>query len=206
MYQKDMLQQFANIAQLVIAAASITALFFTVRELRETRKHQRENTQVSRGQIVTDILVSIWSDEAERTFFYRLDYEDWRFSSDRFRKTSEERVLDQILYKLSHIGSLIKMGSIGYDDARLIEFTTLAVIGNAEVQAYLAWVKEDAPLGSSFDDAIGLYLLFCKYKAERAQKTGLPEIEKLATQAYETVKSKLVRRDFDQWWEKTAAK
>lgn len=196
-----MLQQFADIAQLLIAAASVTALVLTLRELRETRKHQKENTQVSRGQIVTDIVISIFSDEAERTFFYRLDYEDWKFSEDRFRKTNEERILDQILYKLSHIGALVRNGSIQYDDARIVEFTALAVLGNREVQAYLEWIKDDAPLESSFDDAIGLYLLLGRRKSNRAKEKGLTEVAKLADESYNLVRSRLVRADFDLWWE-----
>jgi uncharacterized membrane protein YciS (DUF1049 family) len=62
----------ANLAQLIVAVASIIALLLTLRELRATRQYQRENTQVSRSQIVTDILLSILSNAEERSFFLQI--------------------------------------------------------------------------------------------------------------------------------------
>jgi len=162
------LQSFAEVAQIVIAAASLIALAFTLRELRETRLHQKENTQVSRKRIVTEILLSVWSAEDEREFFYRLDYEDWNFSPDRFRKTNEERLLDQILYKAALLGNLLKSGSIDAEDVQQAEFFVFTVLGNDQVYEYLAWAQRDVPLGVSFSDAYHIFLHFCKIRAARA--------------------------------------
>lgn len=163
------LKSFAEVAQIVIAAASLVALAFTLRELRQTRLHQRENTQVSRKRIVTEILLSVWGAEDERSFFYRLDYEDWTFSPDRFRKTNEERLLDQILYKAALLGNLLKSDSIDAEDIQQAEFFVFTVLGNDQVYEYLKWAQRDVPLGVSFTDAYGIFLHFCKVRAARAR-------------------------------------
>ena len=41
--------------------------------------------------------------DAERDFFYRLDYEDFTFDPATFAHSNDERQLDRLLYKLSYV-------------------------------------------------------------------------------------------------------
>lgn len=198
------LQSVGEIATVVIAAASLVALGLTLRELNEARRYQRESTEVSRKRIVTDILLSVWGDEAERMFFYRLDYEDWAFKEDRFRKTSEERYLDQILYKIALLGNLLRSGNVVPSDVRQAEFFVFAAVGNKEVLKYFEFVKRDLPLGMAFNDAYGLFLYFCNLRIARGEAMQKsPQVERDLAEVKE-LKGRvlnLLADTPDKWWE-----
>lgn len=175
-----------------------------MRELSQTRLHQKENTQVSRKRVITEILLSVWGDEAERTFFYRLDYDDWVFRRDSFRKTPEERYLDQMLYKIALIGNLLRSGSVTGDDVRQAEFFVFTVVGNDSVIKYFEFVRDDVPLGVSFSDAYGVFLYFCNLRICRGKALEMDEKVEESVSKVQDKKAlvlSLMRDKPPYWWD-----
>jgi hypothetical protein len=107
---------------------------------------------------VVDLNQEFLGNEAEREFFYRLDYKDFSFDLDTFAQSNDERQLDRLLYKLSFVGKLLRDGIVGLEDVNNIRHVASRTLRNDEVIKYLKYLKEEQiPDRASFSDAVYLF-------------------------------------------------
>jgi hypothetical protein len=145
----------------------LVSLFFAYIQLRLTRANSRETARSTRARFVLDLNKWFNEDEKERAFFYRLDYSKsnnaFVFNPEEFAHSEEERHLDTILYKLNHVGALLRGGVVAREDLTWIKFTVATTLRNKQVQMYLKWLKspDQVPDHSSFADAITLHEQLC---------------------------------------------
>lgn len=146
-----------------IALLGLVSLVFAYIQLRLARANSRETARATKARFVLDLNKWFNEDEKEKAFFYRLDYSKSRnaflFNPETFPHSEEERHLDTILYKLSHVGALLSGGIVGREDLTWIKFIVAATLRSKQVQEYLQWLKssDQVPDHSSFADAITLY-------------------------------------------------
>jgi len=99
-----------DLGNAVLAALGLLGLvsvLLAYRQLKEGQRAQREQASATRARFVLDLNQEFLSNEAEREFFYRLDYKDFVFNPDTFAQSNDERQLDRLLYKLSYVGKLL---------------------------------------------------------------------------------------------------
>jgi hypothetical protein len=156
----------------IIGIIGLLGLVFSYHQLRLA---QRAN----RARLILDLSNWFTSNAAERDFFYRLDYANlsnsFKFDSRKFRGSADEHHLDALLYKLAHIGSLVRHRSIRTRDLGWLRSITNIILQNAEVHAYLAWLKspKEIPDHQSFADAIYLYCKLHRGEPEDASLAAL---------------------------------
>lgn len=120
---------------------------------------QRSN----RAKLIIDLSHWFTENAAERSFFYRLDYSSlpssFKFDPLSFPGSDDEHHLDALLYKLSHIGSMVRHKVIRVSDLGWLRSIVDIVLKNTEVHAYLDWLRtpEQMPDHESFSDAIYLF-------------------------------------------------
>jgi len=139
----------------VLGGIGLFSLFFAGAQLRQGRRAQQTQILLSLRERLDGI-------EGFPDFLYRLDYAGlraWRFDPTSFPLSDEERVLDAALYELSFIGSLVDAGDVAAADLGWLRSRARIVLGNREVQAYLAWLKgaDQRPDHDAFAGAMSLY-------------------------------------------------
>jgi hypothetical protein len=147
----------------VIASLGLIGLLFTYKQLRIVKANSLENSRATKARFVLELNKWFNEEAAEKSFFYRLDYSlssnGFRFDPKTFPHSDDERHLDAILYKLNHVGALLKAGVIGIHDLGWVKFIAAATFRNKEVLSYLEWLKSpgEVPDHSSFADAVFLF-------------------------------------------------
>ena len=113
---------------------------------------------VERARFVFDLSQDFLKSDAERDFFYKLDYLDFKFDPDTFAQSRDEMHLDRLLYKLSFVGKLLRDGLVELDDVNNIRHIASRTLRNDHVIAYLRYLKEEqVPDHASFSDAVYLF-------------------------------------------------
>jgi hypothetical protein len=124
---------------------------------------QPRNRQIDQGAFHSGTNKWFNEDEEEKVFFYELDYSQSKnafvFDPAMFRHSKEERHLDALLYKLSHVGYLLSRGVVTKEELVWVRFIAATTLRNKQVQKYLDWLKSEdqVPDHSSFADAITLF-------------------------------------------------
>ena len=97
----------------------------------------RHNAKTNRSKFIIDLIESFLKDDATRQFWYKLDYDDWKFDLSTFRHSEEERQIDALLYRLSVTGQMLRNHSVSHHDL----VTTYPIIRqfftNIEIREYL---------------------------------------------------------------------
>lgn len=152
-----------DLVRAVFGVIGLTGLFLAYWQLRLSWKANRESAAATRARFVLDLNKWFLENDDEIRFFYRLDYSShpnaFRFDGTEFPNSPDELRLDALLFKVSHVGALLRHSIVTTDDLDWIHFHVRTVMENPEVQAYLVWIKldEQVPDHSAFTDAIYLY-------------------------------------------------
>jgi hypothetical protein len=98
-----------------LGVLGLVSLYLGYRQLKLSREAQSLEARATRARFVLDLNQEFFAADADRKFFYQLDYLDFRFDPDRFAQSDEERQLDRLLYKLSYVGKLLREGHTAAD-------------------------------------------------------------------------------------------
>lgn len=115
-----------------------------------------ENETV-KARFVFNLNQVFFQDSAERDFFQKLDHGDFSFEPEKFKRSEDEKQLDRLLYKLSHVGKLLRDKIIDLDDINFVRHIAASTLKDQNVIAYLQWLKQSLPYHSSFVDAVYLF-------------------------------------------------
>ena len=158
----------------VIGALGLIGLIFAYKQLRLVRANSLENSRSTKARFILDLNKWFNEDDAEKAFFYRLDYSQrsntFKFDPQKFPHSDDERYLDALLYKLNHVGTLLRRGVIAPDDVGWIKHIAVVTLKNPEVIAYLEWLTDQIPDHSSFTDAIVLVEQLCSCSGPEYQR------------------------------------
>lgn len=97
----------------------------------------RHNSKTNRSKFIFDLIDSFIKDTATQKFWYRLDYEDWKFDLSSFRHSEEEQQIDALLYRFSVAGQLLKNRSLSHKDLKTIYPIARQFFTNIEIRKYL---------------------------------------------------------------------
>ena len=156
----------------IIAAFALLGLLVSYRQLRLAQ-------QANRARLIIDLSNWFTTNEKERKFFYRLDYsgrsDAFRFVPEEFPGSDDEHHLDSLLYKLSHVGALVRDGAIRLRDLGWLHSIADIVLRNRQVHAYLDWIKTPGqiPGHRSFANAVYLYTQLHKADPDDKSLTAL---------------------------------
>jgi len=100
----------------------------------------RQNTLVQRAQFLLNITERYFADSDVRSLYYKLDSYEFVLNLDSFIGSTEERLLDQLLYNFDIIGRMVKMGAVTISEVQILAYQASRVLNNPEVQKYLEWL------------------------------------------------------------------
>ena len=149
--------------RLAFGIVGLAGLFLAYGQLRLAQRNSGENAKSTTARFVLDLNQWFTDNKAEKAFFYRLDYSShenaFQFDAEHFPHSDDELLLDTLLYKLSHVGALLRRDVVSLEDLQWVRFFVKAVMENPEVHKYLRWLKtsDQVPDHSGFTDAIFLY-------------------------------------------------
>lgn len=155
-----------NVSDLIASTFGFVALvgiYFAYVQLRLARSVNAKNASATQASFILEIYKWFTDNQSEIEFFYKLDYtkseKSFHFDRETFAHSNDERHLDNLLYKLSFVGSLLKRDIISQSDLEWMRFLVEAILSNNEVCEYLTWLQNEdqVPNHSSFIDAIYLY-------------------------------------------------
>ncbi len=150
--------ELGNAVIAVLGLLGLLSIFLAYRQLKQGQEVQKLQANAMRARFVLDVNQEFLANDAERNFFYKLDYRDFVFNPDAFAQSEDERQLDRLLYKLSYVGKLLRDGLVSLDDVNNIQHIANRTLRNDEVIKYLRYLKEvQVPDHNSFSDAIYLF-------------------------------------------------
>lgn len=127
------LSNLLTIMSLLLTAASVA---YAGRELRQSRR-------TSQSEFLFNIMTWYLNDPDLRSFFYRLDYNSWRFDENTVSGSDEEPQLDKILFVFDLLGHLVDASNISQENLATIRFEASRVLHNPEVERYLSWLDKE---------------------------------------------------------------
>lgn len=116
----------AEVVGYAISGSAIVALFLGASQAKLQAAAQR-------AQLVLRIRDMMFEDADERRFVYKLDYRQFKFQPASFPGSEEERHLDSLLYKLVHIGFLLRSKLLRVED--LAPFRS--IVATVEIQGHV---------------------------------------------------------------------
>jgi len=147
-----------NAVLAVLGLIGLVSIALAYRQLKEGQRAQHRQAIAMKARFVLDLNQEFLSSEAERAFFYQLDYRDFEFKPELFAQSNDERQLDRLLYKLSYVGKLLRDGVVGLDDVNDIRHIASRTLRNDEAIKYLKYLKEvQVPDHACFSDAVYLF-------------------------------------------------
>ena len=147
----------ADVVGFAIGGSAIVALFINASQAQRSAQQEALQTSALKAQLLLRIRDMLFDDTEERRFVYRLDYQQFRFTPETFAGSEDERHLDSLLYKLVHIGYLLRSRLLTVADLTPVRSIIGCILHNPGVGDYLVWLKEEQhPMHSSFTDAIYL--------------------------------------------------
>jgi len=118
---------------ILLTLASVT---FAGRQLQRSR-------QANQAQFLFNITTWYLSDDALREFFYKLDYNAWKFDERTFPGSEDEPKLDKMLFVFDLLERLIESKHMSLNDLRILAFEASQVLHNPEVERYLTWLDKE---------------------------------------------------------------
>lgn len=157
------MQDLSAAMTIVYGGLGLVAIIIYGDQLLISRNSYMHQERVSRAGFVRDLVSSFFSNHNERLFFYKLDYAKWEFIPDKYRMSDDEVLLDNLFYRLSYVGILVKEGLLDADDVYILRFILRELIHNEEIQKYLVWVHKDIPASQDLAYGYTLYLYWRIY-------------------------------------------
>jgi hypothetical protein len=90
---------------------------------------------------VADALLALLRDADVADVFYRLENDDFTYSSE-FRGSKDERSLDRLLTLFDFLAKRRRLGLVQVTDLESVAYHYLVVCQNPEVQSYLRFLDE----------------------------------------------------------------
>jgi hypothetical protein len=158
--------KLGDILTLIGFVLTLAGLYFAIVQLRR-------NTRIQRAQFLMDATERYFSDSEVRKFYYKIDYNDFKFELDKFMGSDEERWLDSLLYTFDIIGRMVKMKVLTANEVDILAFQASRVLRNSEVGKYLNWLngeykEEGRPIPAHADALFLVKTLFDNNKLERS--------------------------------------
>jgi hypothetical protein len=130
----------------------------------------RLNARTNKSKFIVDLTESIIKDKEVTDFWYRLDYDDWKFDLTNFRRSAEERHIDILLSRCAVIGQVLRAGSVSKADLTNIFILIRQVFSNEEIRNYLRFnmldfYRDAGRLETQWPDALYLYGELLKWHA-----------------------------------------
>ena len=122
-----------------------SGLLLTWIEMRRSRCLQSAEFRL---RLIDDLL----QDSELRAFFYKIDYEEFKFSWDineDLRGCDDEQQLDALLYRYDSISQLIRSGLLTMEEVEFVVFEIAQVMKNHEVQRYIDWLDQEYEIHGS---------------------------------------------------------
>jgi hypothetical protein len=164
-------------------------------------KTYRSNSRTNRAKFVFDLTESFLKEKELREFWYRLDYDSWKFILNIFRHSQDERLLDTLLYKFVVIGRMLRSGAISVQDIEGLFVMCRQTFGNHEVQDYLRFHKLDfwhtqRLQTYTFRDALYLYGAITNHlvKTGRADKQSYKRYQNFVNELDSIPTNRLLQR------------
>lgn len=132
----SVLRDFVAVIALVVAMTGAVVAVLTL--LR--------NSRVQKAQFIANLTKDFFQDSDLRKFFYKIDYEKFRFDSTKlaeFKGSEDERHLDLLLYQYNMVGRLVRLRVVSQEDVEFLLFEMVQVFNNAEVKKYIAWLDTE---------------------------------------------------------------
>jgi hypothetical protein len=126
----------ANILTLIGIFLTFASVTFAGSELRRSR-------HASQSGFLFNISTWYLDDPALRQFFYKLDYNTWKFDEEKFSGSADEPLLDKMLYVFDLLEHLIESKQMSPDDLQMFAFEASRVLHNPEVKKYLSWLDAE---------------------------------------------------------------
>jgi hypothetical protein len=147
----------ADVIGFAIGGSAILGLLINASQVRRSVLQETQQTSSLKAQLLLRIRDMLFEDSEERKFVYELDYQQFKFDAHNFPGSDEERHVDSLLYKLVHIGYLLRVGLLKKEDLTPVRSIVGCIMHNAGVGSYLAWLKETQYAEhTSFQDAVFL--------------------------------------------------
>jgi hypothetical protein len=150
-----------DLGNAVLAALGLLGLlsvWLAYRQLKLAQKAQLLQATATRTCFILDLNQEFLRSDAERKFFYKLDYKEFTFDPDKFAESDDERDRDRLLYKLSYVGKLLRDRLLTLEDVSNIRHIAGRTLRNDEVLKYLRYLKkEQIPDHNSFSEAVYLF-------------------------------------------------
>ena len=165
-------------ATTVGAALTSCGVLIAARSLAMARR-------TNKAKFAFDLSKSFLKEAQIKVFWSRLNYNSdetsWRFDLSKFRRSDDERDIDEILHKFTVIGHMIRCRSIDVYDINSLYFTCRQVFHNAQVREYLRFVQIDLYLSDGFvflqfGDALYCYEQMTKW-AVKTKHAGQSELD-----------------------------
>jgi|APSaa5957512622_1039677.scaffolds.fasta_scaffold127193_1 hypothetical protein len=112
----------------------------------------RVSNKQNRAQFILALMDKHFNNDNTLQMLYLLEYNKFKFNEQKFPLSSEEKMLDKLLYTFDQIATLYDFGIIKRKDLCLIEYDFLRVFENVEVQKYFHFL-DISPHGLSTNKA-----------------------------------------------------
>lgn len=131
-----------TIVGLLLTFASVT---FAARELRQSRRSNQ-------AEFLFNIMTWYLNDSALRDFFYKLDYNIWKFDASKLTDDNESASpsgpnewasLDKMLFVFDLLGNLVEENHVSSRNLSIISFEASRVLHNPEIERYLVWLDNE---------------------------------------------------------------
>jgi hypothetical protein len=126
----------ANILTITGILLTFASVTFAAVELRRSRRN-------SQAEFLFNIITWYLGDQALRNFFYKLDYNTWKFDEKKFPGSRDEPNLDKMLFVFDLLERFVASENIALSDLSMIAFEASRVVHNPEVERYLTWLDEE---------------------------------------------------------------
>jgi hypothetical protein len=121
-------------------------------------RREKKGNEIESAKFVYELTIGFLESDRERAFFYKLDYQDFKFDPDAFALSEDELYLDRLLYKLAFVGTLLRKRLVTLDDIGSIRHIASRTLRNPEVLKYLRYLKQvQIPDHSSYADCVYLF-------------------------------------------------
>ena len=124
----------------VLLVPSISALSAAIGLILNFIQSNRTNAQ-SRATLVAETLKGFTEDEEIQKAFYAIEYGKFRYVSDDFHMSEEEREIDKLLRHFANLALLWESGLLTLKDIAPIQYYLLRVMKNQEIIKYLKFIE-----------------------------------------------------------------
>lgn len=115
----------------------------------------KQNFKVQQAQFLLGITNVLFDDSNLRKFFYKIDYEKFKFDKNnlnKFKGSDEERWLDSLLYHYDSLGKMVRMKLIKLEEVEFLFFEVIQIFRNREVNKYITWLESEYDMHGTVND------------------------------------------------------